>query len=123
MLQPGLTHTTEAVVSQSDTASALGSGDMPVLATPAMIALMENAAMLAVADYLPDGSTTVGIEIATTHNSPSQVGAAVSATAILTNVDGRRLTFEIKAIQGDTVIGTATHVRFIVDRTRFLSKL
>ncbi len=123
MLQPGLTHRTEAVVSQADTASALGSGDMPVLATPAMIALMENAAMLAVASHLPEGNTTVGVNIAATHDRPSPIGAAISAIATLTAVDGRRLSFEIKAIQGNTVIGTATHERFIVDRNRFLSKL
>lgn len=123
MLQEGLTHTSSVTVSDVNTAIALGSGDMPVLATPAMMALMENAAMLAVADELPEGSTTVGGHIESSHLKPSPIGAQVTATATLDKVDGRKLHFTVEARQGDTVIGEGTHLRFVVDRERFLSKL
>ena len=123
MLETGLTHTSRVVVSDSNTAIALGSGDMPVFATPAMMALMENAAMLAVAPHLPEGSTTVGGQIESSHLKPSPLGAAVEATATLTGIDGRKLYFSVEARQGDAVIGRGTHLRFVVDRERFLSKL
>lgn len=101
----------------------MGSGDLPVLATPAMMALMENAAMTAVAPELPEGSTTVGGHIESSHLKPTPVGAEVKAEATLTKVDGRKLYFTVKAMQGDTVIGEGTHLRFIVDREKFMSKL
>ena len=123
MLQTGLTHTSTTTVNKDNTAIALGSGDMPVFATPAMMALMENAAMLAVAAELPDGSSTVGGHIESSHLKPSPVGAEVSATATLEKVDGRKLYFKVSASQGDTLIGEGTHLRFIVEKEKFLSKL
>lgn len=105
------------------TAQALGSGDMEVLATPAMVALMENAAMLAVAPALPEGSTTVGSMIETSHLRPTGPGKAVRATATLVEVDGRRLTFDVRAEDEAGTIGQGRHVRYVVDRARFLSKL
>lgn len=123
MLEPGLTHTSRVTVSDRNTAITIGSGDMPVLATPAMLALMENAAMLAVAQELPEGSTTVGGHIESSHLKPSPVGTEVEATATLEKVDGRKLSFKVVARQGTTVIGEGTHLRFVVDRERFLGKL
>lgn len=123
MIQQGLTHTSTLKVTNAHTAREMGSGDMPVLATPAMAALMENAAMLAVSDSLPEGSTTVGGHISTSHLKPSRVGAQVSATATLDKIDGRKLYFTVKAHDGDTLIGEGTHLRFIVDRDRFMAKL
>ena len=123
MLETGLSHTSSLTVSDSDTAIARGSGDMPVLATPALLALMENAAMLAVAAELPAGSTTVGGHISSSHLAPSPVGAVVSARATLEKIDGRKLFFNVIATEGDKVIGEGTHLRFIVDRERFLAKL
>lgn len=123
MLETGLTHTSSLTVTEAITATVIGSGDMPVLATPAMMALMENAAMLAVAPELPEGSTTVGGHIESSHLKPTPVGAEVKAEATLTKVDGRKLYFTVKAMQGDTVIGEGTHLRFIVDREKFMSKL
>ncbi len=78
-----------------NTAASMGSGDLPVFATPAMVALMENAAMQAVAGKLPEGATTVGAEMNVTHIKPSGLGAAVTATAVLTAVEGRKLTFNV----------------------------
>ena len=122
-MEKGLTFTSKAAVTEALTAAALGSGDMQVLATPAMVALMENAAMNAVRPYLPDGSTTVGSMIQTTHLRPSALGDEVEATAVLQEADGRKLTFKVSAADSKGVIGEGVHVRFIVDRARFLSKL
>lgn len=123
MIEPGLKHTSTAVVTEALSARAMGSGDLPVYATPAMTALMENAAMLAVAGKLPEGSTTVGGRIEVSHMAPTPIGATVTATATLEKVDGRKLHFSVIAMQGDTVIGEGTHLRFVVDRERFMSKL
>lgn len=123
MLEKGIRHTSETVVSDANTAIALGSGDMEVFATPAMIALMENAAMKAVADSLPAGSSTVGASIDASHIRPSGKGSVIRAEAVLDAVEGRKLTFSISASDGNGTIGTATHVRYIVDRERFMSKL
>ena len=119
----GLSYTATTTVNQNNTALALGSGDMEVFATPAMVALMENAAMNAVAPHLEAGQTTVGTQITTSHIKASALGATISATATLTAVDGRSLTFAITACEGDKVIGEGSHTRFIVDRERFLAKL
>ena len=123
MIEIGLKHTTELTVTDAVTAIAIGSGDMPVLATPMMMALMENAAMLAVKDKLPEGSTTVGGHIESSHLKPSKVGDKVSVTAEVTKVDGKKIEFKVAAYSGDTLLGEGTHLRFIVDRERFLSKL
>lgn len=116
----GLTHTSTVTVTHDLTAEAMGSGDMPVFATPAMIALMENAAMLAVAPALGDELTTVGGRIDTSHLKASPQGAAISAHATLTAIEGKKLSFEIVAQEGDTIIGKATHLRFVVEREKFL---
>lgn len=131
MLQTGLTHTSVLTVEDAHTAASIGSGDMPVLATPIMTALMENAAMLSVDQELPAEQTTVGAYINCTHVKPSPVGAEIIATAQLTNIDGRKLDFHVVAMQmpaadeeGEpVVIGEGEHTRYIVDRKRFLDKL
>lgn len=123
MLEKGLKHSTVMRVTEGNTADYIGSGDMAVLATPAMVALMENAAMLAVALKLDDGETTVGSMISTSHLKPSKIGATILANAELTEVDGRKLTFKVSAYDGDTLIGEGEHVRYIVNREKFLSKL
>ena len=123
MIEIGLKHTSELTVTDAVTAIAIGSGDMRVLATPMMMALMENAAMLAVKDKLPEGCTTVGGHIESSHLKPSKVGDKVSATAEVTKVDGKKIEFKVAAYSGDTLLGEGTHLRFIVDRERFLSKL
>lgn len=110
-------------VTPDKTAEVMGSGDMPVLATPAMVAMMENAAMTLAKPLCADGDTTVGSLINTSHLRPSDVGATISVTATLNAQEGRKLTFSIVAKDGDNVIGEAEHVRFMVTRDRFLSKL
>lgn len=123
MVEVGLNHTSELTVTDAVTAVRMGSGDMPVLATPAMMALMENAAMLAVADELPGGSTTVGGHIASSHLRPSKIGDVVRAVAEVTKVDGRKIEFKVSAYSGDVLLGEGTHLRFVVDRERFMSKI
>lgn len=110
-------------VTPDKTAEVMGSGDMPVLATPAMVTMMENAAMTLAKPLCADGDTTVGSLINTSHLRPSAVGATISVTATLNAQEGRKLTFSIVAKDGDNVIGEAEHVRFMVTRDRFLSKL
>ena len=119
----GLQHTSLLTVTDAVTAIAMGSGDMPVLATPSMLALMENAAMLAVADHLPEGCTTVGGHISASHLKPTPVGETVTATATVTRVEGRKIEFKVEAHCGDTLLGEGTHLRFIVDRGKFMAKL
>ena len=118
-----LSHTSQLTVTQAHTAITMGSGDLPVLATPVMLALMENAAMLAVADRLPEGCTTVGGHIAASHLRPSKVGDTVTATATIISVDGKKIEFKVEAHCGDTLLGEGTHLRFIVDRDKFMSRL
>lgn len=123
MISVGLKHTSEVVVSDSNTALAMGSGDMEVFATPSMVALMENAAMMAVASELSEDEATVGALINVTHDRPSKLGAVVKAVAELVEVDGRKLTFEVAASDENGMIGEGVHVRYVVGRERFLSKL
>lgn len=122
-MKTGLTHTSRCRVTEQLTARALGSGDMEVLATPAMIALMENAAMLAVAAELETGSSTVGTQMQTSHLKASPLGAEITATAELIAAEGRKLTFKVSASDEKGLIGEGTHERFIVNREKFLSRL
>lgn len=116
-------HTSELKVEEKHLAMNVGSGDLPVLATPMMMALMENAAMLAVAPHLPEGSTTVGGHIESSHLRPTPLGGVVRATATLTKEEGRKLTFHIIAEDENGVVGEGEHLRFVVDKERFLAKL
>ena len=134
MIEIGLKYTSELTVTDAVTAITVGSGDMPVLATPMMMALMENAAMLAVADELPEGCTTVGGHIGSSHLKPSNIGDVVRAVAEVTKVDGKKIEFKVAAYSGNTLLkvaaysgntllGEGTHLRFIVDREKFMSRL
>ena len=122
-IKNGLKHTSELTVTDAVTAIAMGSGDMPVLATPAMMALMENAAMLAIAEALPEGCTSVGGHIESSHLKPSKIGETVTAIAEVTKVDGKKVEFKVAAYSGETLLGEGTHLRFVVDKERFMSKL
>ncbi len=123
MVETGLKYTSQMIVSKQLTAQSMGSGDMAVLATPAMMALMENAAMLAVAPHLPEGCTTVGGHIAASHLRPSKIGDSVEATATVTKVDGKKIEFKVEARSNGTIIGEGTHLRFIVDSKKFMDRL
>ncbi len=121
-LIPGLTSETETVVTEADTAERLGSGLAPVFGTPALVGLMENAAVRALEGHLPPGQTSVGGRIDVRHLAATPVGMRVCARAELVKVDGRRLAFHIEAWDEAEQIGEATHERFVVDVERFVNK-
>lgn len=121
----GLRGVVEAVVGPGDTARALGSGDVDVLATPRVLALVEAATVAAVAGVLEPGHTTVGSRVELDHLAPTGVGAAVRAEALLVAVAGRRLTFEVTLAEpggpggAARVVARGTVLRAVVDRARF----
>ncbi|MCF0197816.1 MAG: thioesterase family protein [Bacteroidaceae bacterium] len=122
-MQVGDEYTSHLTIGHLHLARTLGSGDLLVLATPAMLALMENAAMQCVAPTLPPGSTTVGGHIESSHLRPTPMGRTISATATLREIKGRKLTFDVEAYDGEILIGRGTHLRFIVDRDAFVQDL
>ena len=103
-------------------AKTIGSGDVEVYATPMMVALMEQAAKEALAPFLDEGETSVGIAMSITHDAATPQGMKVSATAVVTAVDRRKVIFSITARDEKEVIGTAVHERFIVNKDKFESK-
>ena len=115
----GSTGEARRVVTDAMTAIALGSGDVPVFGTPALLALIEEAACAAVFGGLADGETSVGAAVELEHLAPSRLGSEVRALARVTNTEGKSLEFECEAYEGDTLIGRATHTRVIVSRARF----
>lgn len=123
MIEIGIRHISTTIVGSDNVASAVGSGGLDVFATPSMVALMENAAMTAVAPYLEEGQTTVGGHINTSHLAPSAVGATIEAEAIVTAVEGRKIEFSVEARCEGKVIGSGTHLRFVVDAAKFMSRL
>jgi len=122
-LEVGISFIAEKIVTESDTAAAMGSGSVTVFATPAMILLMELAARNAVQAILPDGITTVGTVVNVQHLAATPLGAKVTATAILRQIDGRKLTFEVEASDESSIIGKGIHERVIIDIERFMAKL
>ena len=106
-------------VGEGDTAIAFGSGDVPVLATPRVLALAEEAAVAAVADHLEPGQTSVGIHAELHHVKATSVGAVVLARAEVTEVSGRGLTFEFTVTEAGETVAYGTHQRVIVERERF----
>src|SRR5512136_1241310 len=114
-LIPGLSGELEHVVSDEDTASRWGSGLVPVFSTPALVGLMESAAVSALVGHLSPGTTTVGGRIDVRHLAATPVGMRVLARAELVAVEGRKLVFKIQAWDEVEMIGEAEHQRFIVD--------
>ncbi len=123
MIEIGLTAKSEVIVNGNNTAIALGSGDLEVFATPVMIALMENAAMVAIASYIDEGSTSVGTQMNASHIKASGVGNQIVAEATVVAVEGRKVTFKVEARDSEGVIGEGEHTRFVVDRTKFMQKV
>lgn len=121
MIEPGLEETAQDTVTEDMTAERLGSGDVPVLGTPAVLALVERVAVAAVAGALAPGTTTVGARVELDHLAPTPVGAMVSATARLEEVDERKLTFSFEVTDPAGVVARGRHLRFLVERDGFLS--
>jgi predicted thioesterase len=122
VLKPGLAGEKTEAVTDGNTAQSLGSGGLPVYATPAMIALMEGAAVNAVNRLLPPGWSTVGTGLEVKHLAATPAGLGVRAAAELLEIDGRRLRFRVEAFDSVDRIGEGYHDRFIVENERFLKK-
>lgn len=101
----------------------MGSGNVDVLATPAMISFMENACLTAVEDKLPEGFTSVGTTVNVTHIAAAPIGAEIEVRTTLLSIDGKRLTFWVEAWWDNKKIGHGIHERVVVNRTEFLSRL
>lgn len=121
-VEPGLSAEIELTVGDADTAIALRSGDVPVLATPRIIALCEEATVAAVADQLEEGHTCVGHTVQLDHVVPIGVGGRVRAEATLSKVAGRKLTFTVSVSDSRGLVAAGKIARVIVDRERFLEK-
>jgi predicted thioesterase len=122
-LEPGLVGEAERMVTEELTAARLGSGSLAVLGTPALIAVMEEAAVRALVGHLGPGQTSVGVRIDVRHLAATPLGMKVRARAELLAVDGRRLVFRVEAWEGDKLIGAAYHERIVVDEARFLRRV
>lgn len=121
-LRAGCSATVTMTVTDGDTAIALRSGDVPVLATPRVVALAEEASVAAVAGGLDDGHTTVGYRVQLDHLAPTAVGARVHAEATLESVESRRLTFRVSVTDGHGLVAAGRITRVVVERARFLEK-
>ena len=122
-LEPGLRAEVDLTVADADTAIALGSGDVPVLGTPRVIALCEQATVTALVGSLEPGATTVGMRVQVDHLAPTAVGVAVKAEAVIEKVEGKRITFTVSVHDPRGLIAAGKVTRVIVDRDRFLEKL
>ena len=122
MMKTGMVGCATVTVNEANTAKSVGSGLLPVFSTPSMIALLEMAACNCVSDYLDEGSSSVGTLINVKHLAATPIGMTVTATATLTEIDGRRLVFDISVSDETSLIGSGTHERFIVFSEKFLEK-
>lgn len=122
MLETGMKGTAEFTVAPEDSARARRSGTLEVLATPALVELMERCAWESIADALDEGATTVGTSMSLSHNAPTPIGMKVRCESELVAIDRRALTFHIEAFDEHGSIATAEHGRFIVDAARFQQK-
>ena len=122
-LQPGARGSTTRVVKATDTGESVGSGDLPYLATPVLLAQCESATLDALADALPQNSTSVSMRVHFDHVRPVPVGETVFTAARLERVEGRRLTFSVEARDGSgDLVGSGRIVRIVVNRRRFAQR-
>ena len=122
-LVPGLSAEFTHLVTDADTASHWGSGGLAVFSTPALVGLMESAAVVALRGHLPVGQTTVGGHIDVHHLAPTPVGIKVRARAELVSIDGRKLKFKVQAWDESEQIGEADHDRIVIDESRFMTRV
>ena len=121
-METGIRNRLEITVTDEKTARAMGSGELSVFATPAMVALIEETCWKSVAAELGDGQGTVGTHLDVVHLSATPVGMRVACESELTEVDGRKLTFTVEVYDEQNLVGRGTHERFIVDNDRFVKK-
>lgn len=122
-LNPNAIGAADVTVTQELTAAAVGSGLLPVYATPSMVALMEQAACVALAPLYEEGETSVGVSIHVEHLAASPVGAQIHAQARVLEMTARKATFDIQVTAGETLIGTAKHTRVAVNAEKFMGRL
>jgi predicted thioesterase len=122
-LEPGLSASFDHCVNEEDLAIALTSGDVPVLSTPRVIAWCEAATMAAIKGHISKEETTVGMRVRVDHVNPSGLGVMIRVSALLTRVDGRRLTFQVSAHDERSQLAMGQVIRVIVDRQRFLERV
>lgn len=122
-IAPGMTGTANMIVGTNDTAPRVGSGKIAVLATPVMINLIEEAALNAIEDALPDGMQSLGTHLDVSHIAATPVGMAATAEATVTRVDGRTVHFEVEARDAHDVIGKGQHTRVIVTAEKFVARV
>lgn len=123
MLEVGMKIEVEKVVTENDTAAKAASGAIEVLATPFMIAWMEEASLHLAQKELENGLTTVGTEVNIKHLKATLVGKTVKIISILKEIDRKKLVFEVEALEDGIVVGTGSHTRFIIDPVKFFEKL
>jgi predicted thioesterase len=121
-VKPGLSASLELTVTPADTAIELHSGDVPMLGTPRVVALVEEASVAAVADHLDKGFTSVGMRVQLDHLIPVPVGVTVRAEATLERAEGRRLTFTVSVNNDRGLVAAGKVTRVLVNRERFLEK-
>lgn len=122
-LLEGTKGTIETVASENDSAKKVGSGLVDVYSTPAMIGLMENTSQTSVKDNLPEGYTTVGIDVSVKHMKATPIGMKVKCISTLKKIEGKKLLFEVEAYDEVGKIGQGTHTRYIVNHDDFIKKI
>ncbi|PWH19633.1 MAG: thioesterase [Anaerolineae bacterium] len=123
LIQPGLSRVDTYLVEEEHTAKHLGSGSSRVLATPWMILFMERTCHRCLAERLPNGYSSVGTAVDIRHLAPAKVGSTVEVRGEVLGLDGLRVFFSVEVRQGETLIGSGKHERFIIDEQRFLKRL
>ena len=123
MLEIGMKYEIDRVVTENDTAAKAASGSVEVLATPVMIAWMEEASLRLAQKELEEGLTTVGTEVNIKHLKGTLVGKIVKVLSTLKEIDRKRLVFDVEVIQDGVAVGTGSHTRFIIDTAKFYEKL
>ena len=123
MLEVGMKYETDRVVTENDTAAKAASGSVEVLATPVMIAWMEEASLRLAQKELEEGFTTVGTEVNIKHLKGTLVGKTVKVLSTLKEIDRKRLVFDVEVIEDGIAVGTGSHTRFIIDTAKFYEKL
>jgi len=123
MLEVGMKYEIDRVVTENDTAAKAASGSVEVLATPVMIAWMEEASLRLAQQELEEGFTTVGTEVNIKHLKGTLVGKSVKVLSVLKEIDRKRLVFDVEVVEDGVVVGSGSHTRFIIDTAKFYEKL
>ncbi len=122
-LKEGMKLVNTKIVSENETAAKIASGTLEVYGTPYLIAFMEKTSLDILAPYLEEGESSVGISVNMKHLRANKIGDEVTCEAIITKIEGKKFTFDVKAMYKDIVIGEGTHERFVINVEKFLSKL